>query len=70
MNTMNRFPAPRNERANRLSLMLLWAEASAEFRHEFANDFAAFEHFAEQEAQRLIQSAWNQTQSTFQKRET
>lgn len=47
----------RRQRASRLELALLWAEAGAEFRSEFGGDFLLFQKYAEMEAERLIREA-------------
>lgn len=47
----------RSQRANRLNLLLLWAEADAEFRSELHSDFLEFQSYANSEAERLIREA-------------
>lgn len=49
----------RKQRADRLSLLLLWANAGVGLRREFGGTFAFFERYAETEAERLIRSAAN-----------
>lgn len=47
----------RHQRANRLELALLWADADAGFRSEFGGDFLLLQRYAEIEAERLIREA-------------
>jgi hypothetical protein len=49
----------RKQRADRLGLLVLWAESSLETRHSFGGSFARFERYAASEAERLIRSAGN-----------
>lgn len=59
---MNAHPSktsPRKQRADRLGLLILWAEAGTELRRVFGGSFARFESYAAREAERLIRSAAN-----------
>lgn len=45
------------QRADRLTLLLLWADANVEIRQAFQGSFVRFERYADLEAERLICSA-------------